>query len=101
MQVQSMSAEEFPGCRPIGQVLGMDARPACIGQSDLLQHDAEAQQVFAPGFTARGTMACAHQRVSATSINHALCGRDILLSYHTNQHRIGIHVNGYSTYPIM
>jgi len=51
----------------MGQFLGMDARCERMGQSDFPQHDAEAQQDFAPAFKAIGNTACAHQRVSAAS----------------------------------
>ena len=70
---------------PIGQFLGMDARCKRMGQSDLPQHDAEAQHDFAPAFKASGNTACAHQRVSAASRNHALCCRSIPPSYHRSE----------------
>lgn len=76
-----MRDDKLPDPEPIGQS-GMDARREPIGQADLAQHDTEVQHEFARRLKASGKMACAHQRVSATSRNQAFCCRSIVLSYH-------------------
>jgi hypothetical protein len=74
--------DEFPDPEAIGHVLGIGAARGRMGHSVLWQHEATAQQEFAPGSKAIGMTARPHQRLSAANRSHALYCRAIIQSYH-------------------